>query len=417
MERRDTRVFRIPGLPGRYKIPGVYISPTEPAEPDAVLWVNPYGNKSSDGLPEYTSVYGAVSSVLNDMYVDTAKKYNTIGDAIAGSNESTSGTVLAYTLGGVPNIVLTADISSSDIITVTTDCTIHLNGHKLSFATGTHFYLTSGKLTINGTVPGSEIAKEIEKGTSEYLVSIDGVEGTELRLFGGAYSVNNAEAATGPVMIIRAGSGKVAKMTLSGCSMNMNCSGVAVYAIQSSDDITIDNCTFDMRVNSCDDKYGTHVLNAYNANAIVTVRNSTMTVNVNDVKRIDALVLMQPESVVENCTISVSATKTETGCRGVYVAYELASTIINNCRIAVNGDNSSGAYAVSTIRNSEVRINGGYYRGDSKAFNLNGPTYINGDLVTNADYGDIEYCFAAETATDAATLYVKDENGFWIAVC
>ena len=89
--------------------------------------------------------------------------------------------------------------------------------------------------------------------------------------------------------------------------------------------------------------------------------------------------------------------------------------IVVSCRTA---EGSAGTYsALRTTGDAEAQINGGYYRGDSGAFNLSGTADINGEQATNTTHLDNEYCFAAAAEADAPTLYVKDENGFWIAVC
>jgi hypothetical protein len=326
--------------------------------------------------------------------VKTAKKYSTIAEALAGGNEAADGTVIAYDTGSMLNIVLTEDMTASEIIDVTKDCTIHLNGHKLSFATGKHFYLTSGKMTINGAVEGSEVAKAIENGTAENLVSVDGVEGTELHLFGGVYSVTGT--ATSAIIPIRAGSGKVAKITMSGCAVNMmDCSGLAVYAIQSYDHITIDNCTFDVQVDTCTN-YKITALTAPAKNSTTAVRNSTFTINGgNDVIGANAMVLSSQDSIVENCTILASVDKDGAECQGISAGMTGMCLTVNDCTVEANGNSTANAYAIASVASTatEVRINGGHYKGSAKALNLLSTTYINGEEVDGTTYTAKEYDF------------------------
>lgn len=414
MEKRDTRVFRIPGLPGLYKIPGVYISPSEPVEQDAVLWVNPYGNKRTDETPPYHSAYGAASSILNDIYISTAKKYSTIGDALAGSNETTSGTVLAYTLGGVLNIVLTANIDSSATIDVTKDCAIHLNGHKISFAAGTNLNLTSGKLTINGTVAGSEITKDIQRGALEYLINVDSTEKPEvdstekpeLRLFGGVYSIHNKETATGNIILIRTAPNKAEKITLSGCTVNMNCSGQAIFGAYIMVDTTIDNCTFNVQVDTCKSKH-CNAIGTAASEAAVTIRNSTVIITGKNAQSVIGVTFGSNGPVVENCTILSSANTNNAECLGIKTAEVVHSLTINNCHVNAIGQSPESSFAMDVLGSTNAIINNGYYCGGVNAFKLADAAYINGKKITGN-----EYYF-----TSAAMLSVKDENDNWIAVC
>lgn len=316
--------------------------------------------------------------------VKTAKKYSTIAEALAGGDGTADGTVLAYDTGSMLNIMLTEDMTASEIIEVTKDCTIHLNGHKLSFATGKHFYLTAGKLTINGAVPGSKIAKVIENGTAENLVSIDGVEGTELHLFGGIYSVTGT--ATSAIIPIRGGSEKVVKMTLSGCTVNMeSCSGLAVYGMQIADDATIDNCVFNMDVDKSD--YPAYAITSRNYDDKIAIRNSEFAFTGGaNVSSVSVLFLAPRDSIVENCKISATVTNSNAVCNGAETAANATEMTLNNCDI-------EATCAVSSTTRGIVRINGGHYKGSEKALNLLRTAYINGEEVDGTTYTEKEYNF------------------------
>ena len=320
------------------------------------------------------------------MDVSTAKKYSTIADALTGSNETEDGTVIAYETASMLNIVLTEDVTATETIEVTKDCTLHLNGRILSFATGKHISLTSGKLTINGTVPGSEIAKAIANGTSEHLVSVVGVEGTELHLFGGVYFVSGT--ASSAIIPIRGESGKVAKMTLSGCTVNMeNCSGLAVYGVQIVDDAAIDNCVFNMVVDKSD--YPAYAITSRNIDDKIAIRNTAITFDGGDnVSKAQLIYLSPSNSIVENCTIRATMTKSGAVCNGIEAANNATDLTINNCDIDAICAVSMGAATGAT-----VRINGGHYQGSNKALDLTGTVYINGEAVNGATYTAKEYDF------------------------
>lgn len=316
------------------------------------------------------------------------KKYSTIVDALSMSNETADGTVVAYEAHSMLNIMLTADIHSSEIIEVTKDCTIHLNGHKLSFADGKHLHLTSGKLTINGTVPGSEISKAIVNGTTENLVKVDGVEGTELHLFGGVYSVTGT--ASSAIIPFHAGTGKVAKMTLSGCTLNVNCSGLAVYGMQIVDDTTVDNCEFN--INDTSANYPVTAFYIMNTTNKLTIRNTIVDVDAKDGVGAQGINTSSNNCVIENCKISSTGTGDVFGI--VLPVQNTGSASVNACRIEASGNASKNVYAIKSVAGTEVRINGGQYQGTNKALNLLGAAYINGLAVDGATYTAKEYNFS-----------------------
>jgi hypothetical protein len=221
-------------------------------------------------------------------------------------------------------------------------------------------------------------------------VNVDGVEGTELHLFGGVYSVTGT--ATGAIIPIRAGSGKVAKMTISGCTVNMNCSGLAVYGVQATDDTTIDNCTFDVQTDTCTN-YTVVAIKA-SAKSNTAIRNSTITINGGDVAGVAAVLLTSQNSVVENCTILASVDKEGAECYGIGVSKTGSCVTVNDCEVEANGDESANVYAIQLDPNTEARINGGHYQGSNKALNLLGAAYINGEQVDGTSYTAKEYDFS-----------------------
>ena len=417
METKTYDGIRIPGLPGRYMlppIPGVYISGTEPVEADAKVWVNPYGNKMGNGRYSYASMYGVVSAVLNDAYINTAKKYSTIANALAGSNETADGKVLAYTNGGMLNIVLTEDMTSAEITTVEKDCTIHLNGHELSFAVGKHFLLKSGKMTINGSVQGSKIAKTNISGGTEFLVRTEGVAGTELNLVGGVYSITGT-ATTGIVPICMKDY-TYAKLTLCGCDVVVNgTAGSVISGLQVADDTIIENCNLDVDGSGC----ASTSINSRNAKHeyTLTVRDSTFATKGNT-KSVLGITLAARNGVMNNCTFLTVANSDGVEAKCITAANTCNHLTINNCRAKANGDGTADVYAVyRSSESTEVTINNGYYCGANKALNLLGTVHINGETVDGSAYTDKEISLGTESATDTAILCVKDEDGKWVAVC
>ena len=296
--------------------------------------------------------------------------------------------------------------------------------------TGAHFDLKTGKLTIDGTVPGSEVKKCFPDSTesnttSEFLVSASATTGNfELRLLGGTYSITSTHvsrtyAGIVPLSVNTAENGKV---RLSGCTVRVtNCSGLAVYGIRSSCDMVVDRCRFELIIDKANEKYSASALLASNANSSAVIRNTTATVTGTDTEhktKIYTLDLRSADCVVEKCTISATTPVTNI-CSGIDL-FGTAKVVMNDC-VVVSGSTTeaaSGDYrALRTANGAEAQINGGYYRGDSGAFGLLSTIYIDGNQADETTHPEYEYCFAAEVETDAATLYVKDENGFWIAVC
>lgn len=367
----------------------LYTGYAAPANNDAKFWVNPngnVGNKSIDDNDNISGIAGAFSAFLSG----TAKRYDTITEALAEGDGKTDGTgkVLGYKIGGKLNIMLLDDIESSTAIAVNKDCTIHLNGHKIAF-TSASAYLNCAKgsrVTINGTVTGSEVTN-----VAGYLVIS---QGDQLNLVGGAYTIYGTSD-SGVVAIL-----SLAPISMDGCLLQIGIDSTGdVYGLQATNKVTINGCFFDIT------GQGDTIINK-TAMAIKTVaqdytmdvQNSTINIKANRIYTY-GIMTGSKHCDLKNCTISAVAPVIGTNIIGATVNSDMAGIglTIENCKIYADGhadvskaaDNSGYMYAVAVHAKSNaiLAINGGDYWGAREALVVHSQTRINGGIFKGCGHG------------------------------
>lgn len=303
-------------------------------------------------------------------------RYNSIEDALNAQNQVTDGKVATHIVGDDLNIILLEDIASATTINITKDCTLHLNGKKLSFtAPGAYLNInTASKVTINGTVAGSEITKNISNGTNEKLVESTG---TTLNLVDGTYSMYGTY--TTAAIPLRTESGTTA-VTMTGCSVVGDVSApTAIYGTQFKGESKIDKCSF-------------RVSNTSGQATAIRVTNTA------------------PSASINECT--VFARSPAVGSR-VWAVAVYTNTTINNCHIEADGhgDVDGTVYDALAIccGEADMTINGGYYWGAREAICVLGTSAvrINGGVYTGCQHGGAYFGGTDTKAKNATFRNVK----------
>ncbi len=334
----------------------VRVSCTQPTAPDVKVWVNPCGAAANKKHSTSNTVSGIVGLALNEMLNNTAARYATIQDALAGASATADGKVLAYTCGGALNIMLLDNMESTSVINITKDCTLHLNGKTISFtAPGAYLNInTASEVTINGEVAGSKIAKsDITSSQSEKLVS---TTGTHLTINGGTYSMTNITATF--AIPIRTES-TTTQIDMDGCLVIAHGSGATKTRCVQTDLFTAKNCTFDG----------------------VSENGQVQTAT------------LYGKSYLENCVVTAKSHELKTTVLGVAVnTDENTDVVFNNCDMTADGwSDYEGViypvYAISAIATTSVTINGGHYWGARDALAIHGKARINGGVFEGCQHG------------------------------
>lgn len=312
--------------------------------------------------------------------------YNSIEDALNDKNRVADGKVATHIVGDAINIILLDNIASASTINITKDCTLHLNGKKLSFtAPGAYLNInTASAVTINGEVAGSEITKNISNGASERLVF---VTDTALTIIGGTYSMYGTyKTAAIPIRTENAST----NINMRNCSVVSNASAsVSIRCAQLKGASTIDNCTLSATNQSGD----TLALVAYGTESL-TMRNSTIHAKSNG----DACCIQSEvtTATVDDCNIYASSSATGADIYGVQCTS--GNIVVTNCHIEADGygdcdtnnDGNLEVYCVCAIINvlgSSLTVNGGYYWGAREALYSGGTTRINGGVYAGCQHG------------------------------
>ena len=315
-------------------------------------------------------------------------KYNSIEDALNDKNRVANGKVTTHIVGDAINIILLDNIASASTINITKDCTLHLNGKKLSFtASGAYLNInTASAVTINGEVAGSEITKNISNGTNEKLVASTG---TALNLVGGTYSMYGTYSGNANVIFAE---GSATKANLTGCNVIANVSAPSfIYGIMFDGSCTIDNCTFDVTTQNA--QWCIAIATAYSTsdNISVQMNDSTVTVKSSCPNSYVYGIDVGAAASIENCAISCISSGLKSNTLGIYIGNTVYATI-NNCDIKTdgNGDADGAVYlasAISSIKGSTLTVNGGYYFGTREALSLIGTARINGGIYEGCQHG------------------------------
>ena len=313
-------------------------------------------------------------------------KYNSIEDALNDKNRVADGKVATHIVGDAINIILLDNLASATTINITKDCTLHLNGKKLSFtASGAYLNIkTASAVTINGEVAGSEITKNISNGASERLVF---VTDTALTIIGGTYSMYGTyKTAAIPIRTENAST----NINMRNCSVVSNASAsVSIRCAQFKGASIIDNCTLSATNQSGD----TLALVAYGTESL-TMRNSTIHAKSNG----DACCIQSEvtTATVDDCNIYASSSATGADIYGVQCTS--GNIVVTNCHIEADGygdcdtnnDGNLEVYCVCAIINvlgSSLTVNGGYYWGAREALYSGGTTRINGGVYAGCQHG------------------------------
>ena len=304
MYNENMNGLRIPGL-GNFLI-AAHEDPTDYEEP-------------TEG------VHGVLAEFLNG----TVRRYSTIEAALAegDGNTNATGNVLSCKHDDELVIMLLGDVTASGTIEIGDNCTIHLNGRKLSFGKGNHLLIKSGNVTIDGTVPGSEITKNVASNSHEFLVRTQR-ESANLQLVGGTYSMYGGVANKNYFVPIYIDTSSSAKMV--GCTIKADASCAYMYGCNIKAETTICNCTV-------------YVCNRAGLAACVYVYDGKYNVNVCDsILKTRATadraagVWAEPEGVtLENCIVSTAPTSGVT----LYDVYSMNGYPITeiNCHKDVTG--------------------------------------------------------------------------------
>ena len=373
----------------------VCVSYEQPTDPEARVWVNPNGEvgntEKKTETNSATTVAGIVGLALNEMLNNTAARYATIQDAHDGASATADGKVLAYTCGGVLNIMLLDNMESATVINITKDCTLHLNGKKLSFTTaGAYLNInTASNVTINGEVAGSEITKNIANGANEKLVS---ATDTALRMVGGTYSVYGTYATA--AMCVRTENASTS-ITMYGCTVIADVSvGNSVRCAQFYGNSTIDYCTFEATNKAGAASGATMGIATVRGCDKFTLRKSTIVAKSDGTANAQAVGALANTNVVEDCDIYALSMGLRTNVYGYFCTNDI--TVIN-CHIEADGwsdtENEDGVptpypvYPISCDADSHITINGGYYWGARDAFATHGSARINGGIFEGCQHG------------------------------
>ena len=340
----------------------VCVSYEQPTDPEARVWVNPNGAVGDTGKKTETNSTTTVASIvglaLNEMLNNTAARYATIQDAHDGASATADGKVLAYTCGGALNIMLLDNLESASVINITKDCTLHLNGKKLTFtAAGAYLNITTAsKVTINGEVAGSEITMNLSNGLNDKLVS---VTDTTLHMVGGTYSMYGTYATAAIAIRCETTSTRV---EMDGCSFNSDIDfAQGAYAVQVYGDCEMEHCSI---------------------NAITRDVKYCYPINTNSKSNTFR---------IANSSINVKCSKVGGLVRGISVFSKVAT--IENCRITADGYGDVSASEVCAVcainsgENTLLTINGGYYYGAREALGIHGEVKINGGVYAGSQHG------------------------------
>lgn len=355
----------------------VQVSCTQPADENTKVWVNPCGVAENADSHTASDVSGIVGLALNEMLNSTAARYATIEDALAGNSATAGGKILAYTCGGALNIMLLDDIESATKISVTKDCTIHLNGKKISFtAAGAYLDInTASNVTINGKVAGSEITKVCNSQVAEKCIVGNG---TALHLIGGTYSIYGGHLSVNCIRSEKSDLLKMEKCTVivdiyangevsDGTSTY---SGIA-YGINAKNATVIDNCHIEISTRLDDGDTQTfeknQIYGIYLDKASLTITNSKLFA----------------KSTLKHALVYgiITATDTTNSCT------------VEDCYITADGagdyneDGQLVTVGVYAIKHPNITINGGYYWGARDGLDLDGYARLNGGVYAGPQHG------------------------------
>lgn len=307
-----------------------------------------------DYLPEITIV-SLQPAVTYDRYADIATALTD------GAATTENGAVGKYTDEDGLHLVLLDDLTPSASIAINKTCTLHLNGHTIRFGMGNRLDVTATGVVIDGTVPGSAIAKDRVTSSEEKSEFVVYVTGGDLVIRGGTYSVTNFTSTSNPTKnAIPLATSVGEKIELYGCKIIASGLGATGADGGQLDYLTADGCVFDVSSESGRSK------------GVVTFENSTF----------------------KDCVINVKCESPESSSTQVYGIHgtEGKSLTVENCNVTVEcipGTYNSIPAAIYTATNAgtKITIKGGCYKSTEHGLYTAGTITIDGGSFEGCSCG------------------------------
>ena len=269
---------------------------------------------------------------------------------------------------------------------------MHLNGKTIAFTAAGAFLniTTTGTVTINGEVPGSEITKNVSNGTNEKLI---GATDTFLNIIGGQYSMYGTYTTAAVAIRTETATGSItmseAKVLVDVSSNN------AALCTQIRGSGLLSDCVF-----SANNKVNRSQAINFNVKAADLANTDLFAKAINcTVEALGNGVLSTKDTVgvysnipmyIENCNV-YARNPAQTAL--VVGAYAVTKMSIVNCNIKADGfgDTTTEAmYAVcAVVFNNSVdnEIIGGYYYGTREALVARASCRINGGVFEGCQHG------------------------------
>jgi hypothetical protein len=345
---------------------------------------------------------GAASQ--DDLYSISAR-YNSIEDALAGTNMISDGKVATHIVGDSLNIILLEDIASAITINITKDCTLHLNGKTISFtATGAYLNISTPEATINGEVNGSTIRKENATGQSGVIECMVKAQGTNLHVNKGNYILSNVTTASRALVFDFDATSTV---DMYGCIINAN-NPIFTSGVNGNNILHVEDCKFDVTTN-----YNIFGIFQSASAKKTEVINSEFRITSTGGNNIVAIGSLGGSVSVDSCKVHTCALAN--GCKSFGI-YAMANDVkVTNCYVEADGRNdvngsTIGTSAIETEGNGSLIINGGYYWGAREALVISGAVRINGGVFEGCQHGGA-YMQGSDIKAKNATFRNVDYTG------
>lgn len=370
----------------------IYVGYEPPKDVTTKLWFNPHANI---GFSDFKA--NTIENLLNYYFSAAAinyKQYNSLEDAVAGTNAIDNGKILTYMYDNILNIVLLDNITATTVININKNCNIFLNGKIITLQNGAELYVENApKVTIDGSIAGSEITKTAENETLGRLIY---VSNSNCFVHGGLYTTYGSYVNAAPFHIYDDGI-----LTVENAKFNNYVSAsTALYGINNRGNLFMNNCQM-INENIIGQAAGI----SCTATALqTTLKNSTINVRAAAGPLTIGIAVVSPDITVERCKISVTCIADNTNVHGIYAivpSSNPAQLNITQCHItadgSTNGTDSQGnhidksAAAITTSAAASLKLRGGYYWGAREGLSLRGPTEIDGGIFEGCGHGGM-YC-------------------------
>lgn len=338
--------------------------------------------------------------------------YNSVADAVAGSNPVITGKVGAYTnAAGIYTIVLLASLEEGSFVGMDVDTILDLNGYVLTLL-GDAYLKSTAQLTIIGTKPGSKIIKtrpDVPTNT-QFLVYC---AGTGMKLCGGSYSLlsrNDATQAETYCIVAKCALEAencvfeccndgitedyrsylitaYCQMHAKDCTFSISGKGKTKYAIVSyAQELRLDRCT----INGRNEQTGANCSGVYCLPYDFENKEYTD----------DAYI------TIKDCNINIISEETGGGGYGIY-AYGGYLNVIN-CDVQSTNDGDSGGIAIAG--NADAYLSGSTFFGSREAYSLRGaPALISNCIFEGCRHGGAY--FSGEVRVKNSTFRQAPQRG------